>query len=61
MHNLIDERALQILAKKIAQSSGDIRVAFDIMKTALEQSLLKTQNLTQDDFNIDMTDEKQFK
>lgn len=61
MHNLIDERALTILAKKIAQSSGDIRVAFDIMKTALEASLLKIQNLTAEDFNIDITDDKLFK
>lgn len=46
MHNLIDERALTILSKKIAQSSGDIRVAFDIMKTALEASLLKVPSMT---------------
>jgi hypothetical protein len=33
--NLIDEKAMSFLCKRISQSCGDIRVVFDIMKTAL--------------------------
>ena len=36
MFNMIDARAMQILSKKIAATSGDIRVAFDILKHCLE-------------------------
>jgi hypothetical protein len=32
--NLIDEKALIYLCKRISQHSGDIRVVFDVMKTA---------------------------
>ena len=34
-HNLIDEKAYQFIAKKVAKQNGDIRVAFDLMKSAL--------------------------
>ena len=33
--NLIDEKALEFIAWKVAKLNGDIRVAFDMMKTAL--------------------------
>ena len=39
---IIDDRALDLLCRKISQSSGDIRVVFDIMKSAfgkLEQTV----------------------
>ena len=38
---LIDDRAYEIIAKKVAKQSGDIRVAFDLLASAL--SLLKKQ------------------
>lgn len=31
--NLIDEKALEFMSKKIAKMNGDVRVAFDLMKT----------------------------
>ena len=34
-HNLVDERAYSFIAKKVAKQNGDIRVAFDLMKSAL--------------------------
>ena len=34
-HNIVDEKAELIIAKKVAKKNGDIRVAFDIMKSAL--------------------------
>jgi hypothetical protein len=40
--NLIDERAMSFLCKRISQSCGDIRVVFDIMKTALQ---MLTENI----------------
>jgi len=34
--NLIDEKAMRLLCHRISQKSGDIRVAFDIMKSAMQ-------------------------
>ena len=33
--NIIDEKAYVFIAKKVAKQNGDIRVAFDMMKTSL--------------------------
>lgn len=44
--DIIHERAMDLLCRKISQSSGDIRVVFDIMKSAfskLEQQVTKMQ------------------
>ena len=35
--NLIDEKAYLFIAKKVAKQNGDIRVAFDMMKSALDK------------------------
>ena len=56
MHNVIDERALMLLSKKIAAQSGDIRVAFDIMKTALQKTIGKVNDLSDEDLQIPMGD-----
>ena len=34
---LIDDRAYEIIAKKVSKQSGDIRVAFDLILSALKQ------------------------
>jgi Cdc6-like AAA superfamily ATPase len=33
--NLLDERALNFIAQKVAHQNGDIRVVFDLMKSSL--------------------------
>ncbi len=33
--HLVDDKAYEFVAKKVARLNGDIRVAFDMMKTAL--------------------------
>jgi hypothetical protein len=33
--NLVDEKAMKLIAKKVSKLNGDVRVAFDLMKTAL--------------------------
>lgn len=40
-YKLIDEKALEYASKKVAKISGDIRVAFDLIKSATIQLLLK--------------------
>lgn len=35
--DIIHERAMDLLCRKISQSSGDIRVVFDIMKSAFSK------------------------
>ena len=45
---IIDDRALDLICRKISQSSGDIRVVFDIMKSAfgkLEQQVQKMESI----------------
>lgn len=32
--SLIDERAMTLIAKKVSKMNGDVRVAFDIIKSA---------------------------
>lgn len=32
--NLLDERAMDMIAKKVSKMNGDVRVAFDIIKSA---------------------------
>ncbi len=34
--NLVDPRASEFIARKVSKQNGDIRVAFDMMKSALE-------------------------
>jgi hypothetical protein len=48
--NLIDERAMTFMCKRISQSCGDIRVVFDIMKTALQMLNEKIDELEIDQF-----------
>jgi hypothetical protein len=48
--NLIDERAMQLLCKRISQSCGDIRVVFDIMKTALQMLQEKVEDMQASQF-----------
>lgn len=48
--NLVDERALNLIAKKVSKMNGDVRVAFDLMKTCL--SLVK-QRVEESDPLID--------
>ena len=59
MHNMIDERAMGLLAKKIASSSGDIRVAFDIMKYCLEGSIPRVDSLMDEELQLEFTIEKE--
>lgn len=33
--NLVDEKALMLIATRVAKLNGDVRVAFDLMKTCL--------------------------
>jgi Cdc6-like AAA superfamily ATPase len=33
--NLIDEKAMEAIARKVSKMNGDVRVAFDLMKTCL--------------------------
>jgi len=33
--DLIDERAMDLIAKKVSKLNGDVRVAFDLMKSSL--------------------------
>ncbi len=33
--NLLDQRAMEMIAKKVAKMNGDARVAFDIVKSSL--------------------------
>lgn len=35
--SLIDDKALEIISRKVAKMSGDVRVAFDIMKSCLNR------------------------
>ena len=46
--NIIDDRANEFVAKKVAKLNGDIRVAFDLIKTAfstLAFNIGKIENL----------------
>ena len=52
-HNLIDERAYEFIAKKVSMMNGDIRVAFDYMKTAL--------SVLADDLAKEMPEDKKIK
>jgi Cdc6-like AAA superfamily ATPase len=44
--NLVEERALNFIAQKVAHQNGDIRVAFDLMKS----SLVKLQKRIKDSY-----------
>ena len=37
--SILDEKAVNSMSKQIAKTSGDIRVAFDIMKNSLQNVL----------------------
>lgn len=45
---LIDEPAMRLLCARISQKSGDIRVAFDIMKAALQRLILRAEQIEED-------------
>ena len=40
--DLVDDNAYLFIAKKVAKQNGDIRVAFDLMKSALEKLAKRT-------------------
>jgi hypothetical protein len=42
--NLLNVDALKLIAKKVAKGNGDIRIAFDLMKSTLSKLLLKIQS-----------------
>ena len=50
IHDLMDEPAMRILCKNIAKSSGDIRIVFDIMKSAVTQLLQRVQKSPESSF-----------
>lgn len=50
LHDLMDEPAMRYLCKNIAKSSGDIRIVFDIMKSATMQLLKKVQESPEQNF-----------
>lgn len=35
--NLIDEKAMDLIAKKVSLHNGDIRIAFDLIKTSISK------------------------
>ena len=35
--NLVDDISLNIIAKKVSKMNGDVRVAFDLMKSSLNK------------------------
>lgn len=35
--NLIDEKAMELIAKKVSLYNGDIRIAFDLIKTSISK------------------------
>ena len=43
---LIDDRAYEFIAKKVSKQNGDIRVAFDLMKSALSLLSKRTRKLS---------------
>jgi len=42
--NIIEERAYVFVSKKVARLNGDIRVCFDMIKTAFNMLLLNLQS-----------------
>ena len=48
--NLIDEKAYLFIAKKVAKQNGDIRVAFDMMKSALDKVYTLAIEMTDSDY-----------
>jgi hypothetical protein len=48
--DLIQEGATNYLSSEISKKSGDIRVAFDAMKTALTKLFKKVKNIPDCDF-----------
>jgi len=48
--NIIDEKAMMFLSKRISSSSGDIRVVFDVMKTAFQGLLNKLSKTPDSEF-----------
>lgn len=41
--NLVDEQAMKMIALKVSKINGDIRVAFDLMKSALTKLQIKVK------------------
>jgi hypothetical protein len=46
--NLMDERAKDIIAKKVSKMNGDVRVAFDILKSAFVELQTRVKYFTPD-------------
>lgn len=49
---MVNMDAVTYMAKQIAQSSGDIRVAFDIIKNALQSLLKKADQIEDHDYSV---------
>lgn len=50
---LIDDRAYEFIAKKVSKQNGDIRVAFDLLKSALDHLALKVKSTDENSLDID--------
>lgn len=49
MFNFIDERAKKLISQKVARMNGDIRVAFDVIRSCfsdLQTSLMELEDLS---------------
>lgn len=52
--NLIDDRAYELIAKKVAKQNGDIRVAFDLFKSALDMLRNRIQKQAESGERVDL-------
>jgi hypothetical protein len=44
---ILEEKAKEIIAKKVALNNGDIRIAFDLIKTSLSNLYQKVKSQTE--------------
>ena len=54
---LIDDKVFEFIAKKVSNQNGDIRVAFDLMKTAIDSyaTMLKETSMPEQDTDVRLT------
>lgn len=53
-HKLIDEKVYEFIAKKVSNLNGDIRVAFDLMKTVLGSFAAELPTILPEKLNISL-------
>jgi hypothetical protein len=53
-HKLIDEKVYEFIAKKVSNLNGDIRVAFDLMKTVLGSFTAELPTILPEKLNISL-------